>query len=83
MHLLADSLDLLAFAAGPWARAPEAGDPRLRPHFVYRQDVENARKSLVHHAAWLAQMERVFGPYRRARSRLRWAARGTLHPGRS
>jgi aminopeptidase N len=54
---------LLAFAAGPWARVPEAGDPRLRAHFVYRQDVDNAKKALVHHAAWLAQMERVFGPY--------------------
>src|SRR6185436_3752891 len=54
---------LLAFAAGPWARVPEEGDPRLFPHFVYRQDVENARKALVHHAAWFGHMERVFGPY--------------------
>src|SRR5262249_35097366 len=25
---------LLAFAAGPWQRVPEEGDPRLRPHFI-------------------------------------------------
>jgi len=54
---------LLAFAAGPWARVPESGDARLRPHFVYAQDVENARKSLVHHAEWMKRMESTFGPY--------------------
>lgn len=31
--------------------------------FVYAPDVENAKKSLVHHAAWLKLMETVFGPY--------------------
>lgn len=54
---------LFAFAAGPWARVPEEGDARLRPHFVYAQDVEAARRGLGHHAQWMGTMERTFGPY--------------------
>lgn len=54
---------LFAFAAGPWERVSEAGDPRLVPHFVYPQDAANARLGLGHHAAWMKIMETTFGPY--------------------
>lgn len=54
---------LFAFAAGPWARVPEEGDARLRPHFVYAEDVEAARRGLGHHAEWMRTMEATFGPY--------------------
>lgn len=54
---------LFAFAAGPWARVEEDGDPRLRPHFVYAADVEDARAGLGHHAEWMRAMEETFGPY--------------------
>ncbi|MDA1259170.1 MAG: M1 family aminopeptidase [Planctomycetota bacterium] len=54
---------LFAFAAGPWERVPEAGDPRLRPHYVYAADLEIAAEGLGHHAEWMKTMERTFGPY--------------------
>ena len=54
---------LFAFGAGPWARLPEEGDPRLRPHYVYPPDVDEARAALVHHAEWMSTMEETFGPY--------------------
>lgn len=75
---------LFAFAAGPWARVPEAGDPRLRPHFVYAADVEAAAAGLGHHAEWMAVMERTFGPYQwekycTAQVPTRWG--GVEYPG--
>jgi aminopeptidase N len=54
---------MLAVIVGPYARVPEAGDPRLQPHLIYRRDVAAAKPVLVHHAAWLQQMETTFGPY--------------------
>jgi len=48
---------------GPYARVTEAGDPRLQPHLIYRRDVAAAKPVLVHHAAWLKQMESTFGPF--------------------
>jgi aminopeptidase N len=54
---------MLAIVVGPYAQFEEAGDPRLGPHLVYRQDLEAAQRSLVHHAAWLRAMEDTFGPY--------------------
>ena len=54
---------MFAFVVGPLARVKEAGDLRLAPHLVYRQDVDKAKKALVHHAAWIAAMEERFGPY--------------------
>ncbi|MGE3171026.1 MAG: M1 family metallopeptidase [Planctomycetota bacterium] len=52
-----------AMVIGPLTRVPEAGDARLCDHLVYRQDVDRAKAMLVHHAAWIAAMERTFGPY--------------------
>ena len=54
---------MLAICVGPYARVPEEGDPRLWPHFVYRQDLERAKPKLVHHAAWIKRMEDAFGLY--------------------
>jgi len=54
---------MYALVVGPLARVPEAGDDRLQDHFVYRKDVDKARRSLVHHAAWIAAMEQTFGAY--------------------
>ncbi len=54
---------LFAFAAGPWQRVAEEGDPRLRAHYVYAADVEVAAEGLGHHADWMQQMEQSFGPY--------------------
>lgn len=54
---------LFAFAAGPWERVPETGDPRLQPHFVYPKDAADARLGLQHHAEWMQIMETTFGPY--------------------
>lgn len=54
---------MYALVVGPLARVAEEGDGRLMDHFVYRKDVDKAKKSLVHHAAWIASMERTFGPY--------------------
>jgi aminopeptidase N len=54
---------MFAIVVGPFAEVAEAGDPRLRPHLVYRQDVDAAKRSLVHHAAWLRTLEATFGPY--------------------
>jgi aminopeptidase N len=54
---------LFAFAAGPWERVAETGDPRLRAHFVYAADVEATAEGLGRHAEWMQVMERTFGPY--------------------
>ena len=54
---------MFAIVVGPLARVPEAGDPRLVDHFVYRRDVDAAKKALVHHATWLAKMSATFGDY--------------------
>ncbi|TAH34632.1 MAG: hypothetical protein EYC70_17010 [Planctomycetota bacterium] len=54
---------LLAFAAAPFARVEEEGDPRLIPHFVYAKDVPKARRALQHHAEWMQHMEQTFGAY--------------------
>jgi len=54
---------MFAICVGPYARIPESGDARLLPHYVYAQDVEKAKKSLVHHAGWMKAMETAFGPY--------------------
>jgi aminopeptidase N len=54
---------MLAVVAGPYALVQEAGDSRLQPHFIYQRDVARAKPALVHHAAWLKQMETAFGPY--------------------
>lgn len=54
---------LFAFAAGPWQRVDETGDPRLRAHYVYAADVEAAAEGLGHHAEWMRVMEKTFGPY--------------------
>ncbi|GAB4150571.1 MAG: M1 family metallopeptidase [Planctomycetota bacterium] len=54
---------MFALVVGPLARVHEEGDPRLVDHFVYRQDVEKAKKALVHHALWLSAMEKTFGPF--------------------
>jgi len=53
----------LAFSIGPYARLEEGGDARLVPHYVWSKDRTRARRGLKHHAAWMAQMEQVFGPY--------------------
>jgi len=58
---------LFAFAAGPFARVEEQGDSRLLPHFVFPQDVAAAKEGLQHHAAWMATMEKTFGPYQYAK----------------
>lgn len=58
---------LVAFAAGPFARVPEAGDPRLVAHYVFPQDAEAAAEVLIHHAAWMETMESTFGPYQYAK----------------
>ena len=54
---------LFAFAAGPFLRVPEEGDDRIRPHYVFPQDMEKASGALVHHAGWMQTMEKTFGPY--------------------
>lgn len=54
---------MFAIVVGPLARVPEAGDPRLVDHFVYRRDADAAKKALVHEARWLRAMETTFGPY--------------------
>ncbi len=54
---------MYAIVVGPYARVPEAGDPRLVPHFVYRPDVDIARDGLVHHAEWIKILEENIGPY--------------------
>jgi len=54
---------LLAFAVAPYARIAERGDSRIIPHFIYEEDVELARASLTHHAAWMRRMEETFGTY--------------------
>lgn len=54
---------MFAVVVGPFAELAEAGDARLRPHLVYRQDVDAAKRSLVHHAAWLRTLEQTFGSY--------------------
>ena len=54
---------MYALVIGPLARVAEAGDARLQDHFVYPQDVDKAKASLVHHAAWIAAMEETFGRY--------------------
>lgn len=54
---------MLSFAVGRYARVAEDGDPRLVPHFVWRQDLARARRGLRHHADWMAAMEGMFGPY--------------------
>ena len=54
---------MYALVIGPLARVAEAGDDRLLDHFVYHKDVDAAKKSLVHHAAWIAAMEQTFGAY--------------------
>jgi aminopeptidase N len=54
---------MYALVVGPLERVAEAGDPRLVDHFVYPEDVAKAKRSLVHHAAWIAAMEATFGAY--------------------
>ena len=54
---------MFAIVVGPLARVPEAGDPRLVDHFVYRRDLAKAKAALVHEAQWLHLMEQTFGPY--------------------
>jgi aminopeptidase N len=54
---------MLAICAGPYTRLAEAGDDRIIPHFVYKQDLPKARRALKWHAAWMSIMEDSFGPY--------------------
>lgn len=54
---------LFAFAAGPFLRVVEDGDPRIQEHFVFPEDMEKASLGLIHHAEWMATMEETFGPY--------------------
>jgi aminopeptidase N len=58
---------LFAFAAGPFTRVAEQGDDRLKPHYVFPQDVADSKQGLKHHAAWMALMEETFGPYQYAK----------------
>jgi len=58
---------LFAFAAGPFLRVVEQGDPRIQPHFVFPEDMERASIGLVHHSQWMASMEKTFGPYQYAK----------------
>ncbi|HEX5051851.1 MAG TPA: M1 family aminopeptidase [Planctomycetota bacterium] len=54
---------MFAVVVGPLARVHEGGDARLVDHYVYRRDVDAAKKVLVHDAEWLHTMETTFGPY--------------------
>lgn len=54
---------MFAIVVGRLQRVHEAGDARLADHLVYAQDADNAKQALVNHAAWMAAMERTFGPY--------------------
>ena len=54
---------MFAIVVGPYTEVAEPGDPRLLPHFVYRQDADKAKALLVHHAQWIEIMEATFGPY--------------------
>lgn len=54
---------MFAFVVGPLARVPEKGNDLLVDHLVYLQDREKAERELVHHAAWIAAMEKAFGRY--------------------
>lgn len=54
---------LLAFAVAPFTLLEEKGDARLAPHRLYAEDLEKARRALVHHAEWFRIMEGRFGPY--------------------
>ena len=54
---------MLAIVVGPYSRVPEGGDPRLQPHLIYEEDLENAREALTHHASWIRILEETFGPY--------------------
>lgn len=58
---------LFAFAAGPFTRVAEEGDARLHPHYIFPKDVAAAKEGLKHHAAWMALMEKTFGPYQYAK----------------
>jgi len=58
---------LFAFAAGPFLRVVEDGDPRIQDHFVFPEDMEKASLGLIHHASWMTTMEKTFGPYQYAK----------------